>query len=156
MPNARKRKLQKFTAKGFKRMAAVFVLPDEALFERQRRQSQEEGKQVPEVAMADMRGMWSSSPQGLGAPQDGIFALFVLFIETIQGELICYTAWTALVRAVHVHLLPWSSWQSVLRASCILHAFVKAISFLSDATLKGLRYLFLQLASVCGICLLSG
>lgn len=57
MPNARKRKLQKFTAKGFKRMAAVFVLPDELLFQRQRKQSQEEGKQVPEEAMADMRGM---------------------------------------------------------------------------------------------------
>ncbi len=56
MPNARKRKLQKFMTKGFKRMAAVFILPDELLFERQRKQHQEEGKQVPEEAMADMRG----------------------------------------------------------------------------------------------------
>ena len=43
-------------------MAAVFVLPDEILFERQRKQSQEEGKQVPEEAMADMRGMHVTPP----------------------------------------------------------------------------------------------
>lgn len=41
---------------GFRRRAAVFVIPDEVLFRRQQKQHLEEGKFVPDQEIAEMKG----------------------------------------------------------------------------------------------------
>lgn len=54
--NARSRKLKPFMQAGFRRRAAVFVIPDEVLFRRQQKQHLEEGKFVPDQEIAEMKG----------------------------------------------------------------------------------------------------
>ncbi len=53
---ARTRKLAAFVAAGFRRRAAVLVLPDPELFARQRQQHATDGKSVDELTVAEMRG----------------------------------------------------------------------------------------------------
>jgi hypothetical protein len=59
---ARRRKVQPFKQQGFMRRAVVFVLPDQMLFQRQRKQYQEEGKMVPDETIAEMKGVAPARP----------------------------------------------------------------------------------------------
>ena len=62
--SVRTRKLAGFAAAGFRRRAAVLVLPDRELFARQRRQYATDGKSVDELTMAEMRGVSTMYPDG--------------------------------------------------------------------------------------------
>ncbi len=71
---ARARKLAAFAAAGFRRRAAVLVLPDPELFARQRQQHATNGKSVDQLTMAEMRGargVEDATVQGSGRASSG-------------------------------------------------------------------------------------
>lgn len=81
--SARLAKLAPFRASGFRRCAAVVVLPDEALFQRQAQQYASEGKSVEELTVVEMRGrVYRARHLGFRA-----IGLLVINVGESNGEL---------------------------------------------------------------------